>query len=53
MAKAVKVLDETVLFSGRFPLTRSRVEITENDETKRRIVHEVYRHRPRGGGPDV
>jgi nudix-type nucleoside diphosphatase (YffH/AdpP family) len=44
MAKAVEVLDETVLSSGRFPLTRSRVEIVESDETKRRIVHEIYRH---------
>jgi len=46
MVKAVEVLDETVLSSGRFPLTRSRVEIVESDETKRRIVHEIYRHGP-------
>ena len=45
MAKAVGARRDGSV-SGRFPLTRSRVEITENDETKRRIVHEVYRHGP-------
>ena len=46
MTKSVTILNETVLSSARFRLTRSLVELEENDGTRRRIEHEIYRHGP-------
>jgi GDP-mannose pyrophosphatase NudK len=44
MAKAARVISETVLSRGRFDLTRTDIEIREDDGSTRTISHEVYRH---------
>jgi GDP-mannose pyrophosphatase NudK len=44
MAKAARVISETVLSRGRFDLTRTDIEVRENDGSTRTLSHEVYRH---------
>src|SRR5271154_494223 len=44
MAKAARVISETVLSRGRFDLTRTDIEIREDDGSTRTLSHEVYRH---------
>ena len=44
MAKSARVTGETVMASGRFDLTRTEVEVVEDDGAIRRLSHEVYRH---------
>jgi GDP-mannose pyrophosphatase NudK len=44
MAKSARVLGETLLASGRFDLTRTDLEVVEDDGSVRRLSHEVYRH---------
>ena len=44
MAKAARIVRETVTARGRFELTRAEVEVVEQDGTTRRLLHEVYRH---------
>lgn len=44
MAKAARIVGETVLAKGRFELTRTEIEIIEDDGSTRRLDHEVYRH---------
>ena len=44
MAKAAHVIRETVLAKGRFDLTRTEIEVTEEDGSTRTLTHEVYRH---------
>jgi GDP-mannose pyrophosphatase NudK len=44
MAKAVRVIGETLLSRGRFDLTRTEIEVIEEDGSTRRLSHEVYRH---------
>ncbi len=44
MTKAARVLEERVLARGRFALTRTDIEVTEDDGETRRLAHEVYRH---------
>jgi nudix-type nucleoside diphosphatase (YffH/AdpP family) len=44
MAKAVRVISETVLSRGRFDLTRTDIEVREDDGSTRTLSHEVYRH---------
>jgi len=44
MAKAARVIGETLLAKGRFDLTRSEIEVTEDDGSTRTLTHEVYRH---------
>jgi GDP-mannose pyrophosphatase NudK len=44
MAKAVRVISETVLSRGRFDLTRTDIEVREDDGSARTLSHEVYRH---------
>jgi GDP-mannose pyrophosphatase NudK len=44
MAKAVRVISDTVLATGRFDLTRTEIEVTEDDGSTRTLKHEVYRH---------
>ncbi len=46
MAKAARVIDETLLAKGRFDLTRTKIEVTEDDGSTRTLTHEVYRHGP-------
>jgi GDP-mannose pyrophosphatase NudK len=38
------LLDEHLLYQGRFPLTRTRVELTDAQGQRFEIDHEVYRH---------
>jgi GDP-mannose pyrophosphatase NudK len=44
MAKAARVISETLLATGRFDLTRTKIEVTEDDGSTRTLTHEVYRH---------
>jgi GDP-mannose pyrophosphatase NudK len=44
MAKSARVTGERVLSRGRFDLTRSDIEIVEEDGATRTLSHEVYRH---------
>jgi GDP-mannose pyrophosphatase NudK len=44
MAKAAHVIRETVLAKGRFDLTRTEIEVSEEDGSTRTLTHEVYRH---------
>ena len=44
MAKAARVIRDTVLATGRFDLTRTDIEVTEDDGSTRTLKHDVYRH---------
>ena len=44
MAKAARVIRETLLARGRFDLTRTEIEVQEDDGSSRTLTHEVYRH---------
>jgi GDP-mannose pyrophosphatase NudK len=44
MAKAARVIGETLLSKGRFDLTRTEIEVIEADGSTRTLSHEVYRH---------
>jgi GDP-mannose pyrophosphatase NudK len=44
MAKSARITAESVMASGRFDLTRTDVEVVEEDGVSRRLSHEVYRH---------
>jgi GDP-mannose pyrophosphatase NudK len=44
MAKTARVIRDTVLATGRFDLTRSEIEVTEEDGSRRTLNHDVYRH---------
>ena len=44
MAKAARVIRETLLATGRFDLTRTEIEVEEDDGSARTLHHEVYRH---------
>ena len=44
MAKSARVLGETLLSRGRFDLTRTEIDVVEDDGVERRLSHEVYRH---------
>src|SRR5271155_4432607 len=44
MAKAARIVGETLLARGRFDLTRTDIEVVENDGSTRTLSHEVYRH---------
>ena len=44
MAKSARVTGETLLARGRFDLTRTDIEVVEDDGTKRTLSHEIYRH---------
>jgi GDP-mannose pyrophosphatase NudK len=44
MAKSASVTGETILARGRFNLTRTEIEVVEEDGVERRLAHEVYRH---------
>ncbi|MGA8711761.1 MAG: NUDIX domain-containing protein [Roseiarcus sp.] len=44
MAKSARITAESVLASGRFDLTRTDIEVVEDDGVTRKLSHEVYRH---------
>jgi nudix-type nucleoside diphosphatase (YffH/AdpP family) len=44
MAKSARILAESLMAKGRFDLTRTDLEIVEDDGVTRRVAHEVYRH---------
>jgi GDP-mannose pyrophosphatase NudK len=44
MAKAARVIAETLLNRGRFDLTKTEIEVVEDDGSTRTLAHEVYRH---------
>src|SRR5580700_3776457 len=44
MAKAARVIRDTVLATGRFDLTRTEIEVHEDDGSTRTLNHDVYRH---------
>ena len=44
MAKDARVVGETLLSRGRFDLTRTEIEVIEDDGSTRTLAHEVYRH---------
>ncbi|MFZ0601960.1 MAG: NUDIX domain-containing protein [Roseiarcus sp.] len=44
MAKAARVIRDTVLATGRFDLTRTEIEVKEDDGASRTLTHDVYRH---------
>lgn len=44
MAKSARVLGESVMAKGRFALTKTDIEVVEDDGSTRRLAHEVYRH---------
>ena len=44
MVKSARVIGEKVLSRGRFDLTRTDIEVVEDDGATRTLSHEVYRH---------
>ena len=44
MAKSARVAGETLLAKGRFALTRTEIDVVEDDGVERTLTHEVYRH---------
>ena len=44
MAKSARVLRDKVLATGRFDLTRTEIEVVEDDGSTRTLTHDVYRH---------
>jgi GDP-mannose pyrophosphatase NudK len=44
MVQSARVIGERVLNHGRFDLTRTDIEVVEDDGATRTLSHEVYRH---------
>ena len=44
MAKSARVIRDKVLATGRFDLTRTEIEVREDDGSARTLNHDVYRH---------
>ena len=44
MARDARVVGEALLSRGRFDLTRTEIEVIEDDGSTRTLAHEVYRH---------
>ena len=44
MAKAARVIGDTILATGRFDLTRTEIEVEEDDGSTRTLKHDIYRH---------
>src|SRR5262249_6072004 len=44
MAKAARIVRDAVLAKGRFDLTRTEIEVTEDDGSTRTLTQEVTRH---------
>jgi GDP-mannose pyrophosphatase NudK len=44
MSFSVSLLEDRVLFEGRFPLTRTRVALRDSEGQSFEVEHEIYRH---------
>jgi GDP-mannose pyrophosphatase NudK len=44
MTKSARVIRDAILATGRFDLTRTEIEVTEDDGSSRTLNHDVYRH---------
>ena len=44
MARSARIVSERVLSRGRFDLTRTDIEVVEDEGETRTLSHEVYRH---------
>jgi GDP-mannose pyrophosphatase NudK len=44
MARSARILGEQLLAKGRFALTKTDIQVIEEDGESRRLSHEVYRH---------
>jgi GDP-mannose pyrophosphatase NudK len=44
MARSARVIRDKILATGRFDLTRTEIEVEEDDGSIRTLNHEVYRH---------
>ena len=44
MARSARITSETLLARGRFDLTRTDIDVIEDDGVERTLAHEVYRH---------
>ena len=44
MTKSARLIHDTVLATGRFDLTRTEIEVEEDDGARRTLKHDVYRH---------
>jgi GDP-mannose pyrophosphatase NudK len=44
MARAARIIGEALIARGRFDLTRTAIEVVEDDGSTRTLKHEVYRH---------
>jgi nudix-type nucleoside diphosphatase (YffH/AdpP family) len=44
MAKSARITGETLMAKGRFELTRTDIDVVEEDGVERTLSHEVYRH---------
>ena len=44
MAKTARVIGEALLARGRFDLTKTEIEVGEEDGSRRTLAHDVYRH---------
>ncbi len=44
MVRSARVTGETLLAKGRFGLTRTDIDVVEDDGSERTLAHEVYRH---------
>jgi GDP-mannose pyrophosphatase NudK len=44
MARSARITGETLLAKGRFDLTRTDIDVVEDDGSERTLAHEVYRH---------
>ena len=44
MAKSAHITGETLLAKGRFDLTRTEIDVVEDDGVERTLKHDVYRH---------
>ena len=44
MARSARIVSETLLARGRFDLTRTEIDVVEDDGAERTLAHEVYRH---------
>ncbi len=44
MVKSARVTGETSLARGRFDLTRTEIDVVEDDGAERTLAHEIYRH---------
>jgi GDP-mannose pyrophosphatase NudK len=44
MAKTARIISDTLLATGPFDLTRTEIEVREDDGSTRTLKHDVYRH---------